>query len=105
MVAKTIAWPLVAVIAVVLAYAVAPRTADLRGFDPAAMARLETAMWRDYYERHYPTLIYHLYEVSRTQFGFSPLTVFALRWPPQGPQKRSSRRGRGRRPMQRRHNS
>lgn len=73
MVAKTIAWPLVAVIAVVLAYAVAPRTADLRGFDPAAMARLETAMWRDYYERHYPSLFYHLYESSRAQFGFSPL--------------------------------
>jgi hypothetical protein len=25
-----------------------PRNADLRAFDPAAMARLETAMWRDY---------------------------------------------------------
>jgi len=36
------------------------------------MARLETAMWRDYYDRHYPTLFYHLYELSRTQFG--------LRW-------------------------
>jgi hypothetical protein len=50
-----------------------PRKADLRSFDPAAMARLETAMWRDYYDKHYPTLVYHLYEVSRTQFGFSPL--------------------------------
>ena len=50
-----------------------PRKPDLRGFDPAGMARLETAMWRDYYEKHYPTLLYHLYEVSRTQFGFSPL--------------------------------
>jgi hypothetical protein len=55
------------------AYACWPRKADLRSFDPAAMARLETAMWRDYYDRHYPTLFYHLYEVSRTQFGFSPL--------------------------------
>ena len=51
-----------------------PRTADLRAFDPAGMARLETAMWRDYYEKHYPRLFYHLYEVSRTQFGFGPLT-------------------------------
>ena len=49
-----------------------PRPADLHGFDPAAMARLETAMWRDYYEKHYPALFYHLYEVSRTQFGFAP---------------------------------
>jgi hypothetical protein len=39
-----------------------PRKADLRAFDPAAMARLETAMWRDYYERHYPRLFYHLHE-------------------------------------------
>jgi hypothetical protein len=50
-----------------------PRKADLRAFDPAGMARLETAMWRDYYEKHYPRLFYHLYEVSRTQFGFAPL--------------------------------
>ena len=37
------------------------------------MARLETAMWRDYYEKRYPALFYHLYDVSRSQFGFSPL--------------------------------
>ena len=55
------------------AYACWPRKADLRSFDPAAMARLETAMWRDYYDRHYPTLFFHLYRVSRTQFGFAPL--------------------------------
>jgi hypothetical protein len=54
-------------------YACWPRKADLRAFDPAGMARLETAMWRDYYEKHYPRLFYHLYEVSRTQFGFAPL--------------------------------
>ena len=54
-------------------YACWPRQADLRGFDPKAMARLETAMWRDYYEKHYPRLFYHLYEMSRTQFGFAPL--------------------------------
>lgn len=54
-------------------YAVWPRKADLRGFDPAGMARLETAMWRDYYDEHYPALFYHLYEVSRTEFGFAPL--------------------------------
>jgi len=73
MVAKMVAWLPVAAIAVAVAYAAAPRSADLRGFDPAGMARLETAMWRDYYERHYPSLFYHLYESSRTQFGFSPL--------------------------------
>ena len=46
--------------ALVAAYACIPRKADLRAFDPAEMARLETAMWRDYYEKHYPALFYHL---------------------------------------------
>jgi hypothetical protein len=55
------------------AYAAWPRHADLRRFEPAGIARLETAMWRDYYEKRYPALFYHLYELSRTQFGFSPL--------------------------------
>jgi hypothetical protein len=70
--------------AVVLAVAAAgiylcwPRKADLRAFDPAEMARLETAMWRDYYEKHYPRLFYHLYELSRTQFAFSPLNSFRI---------------------------
>jgi hypothetical protein len=54
-------------------YAGWPRTADLRAFDPADMARLETAMWRDYYEKRYPLLFWHLYESTRGQFGFSPL--------------------------------
>ena len=54
-------------------YAAWPRHADLRGFEPAEIAELETAMWRDYYERRYPALFYHLYALSRTQFGFSPL--------------------------------
>src|SRR5262245_14894878 len=49
-----------------------PRRADLRAFDPAGMAQLETAMWRDYYEKRCGALFYHLYELSRTQFGFSP---------------------------------
>jgi hypothetical protein len=55
-----------------------PRKADLRAFDPTEMAQLETAMWRDYYEKHYPRLFYHLYELSRTQFGFSPLDSFRI---------------------------
>lgn len=61
-----------AVAALVAAYAVMPRQADLRAFDPAEMARLETAMWRDYYDKRYAALFYHLYASTRTQFGFSP---------------------------------
>jgi hypothetical protein len=50
----------------------------LRTFDPAAMAHLKTAMWRDNYEKRYPALFYHLYQVSRTRFGFSPLDSLRL---------------------------
>jgi len=60
------------------AFACWPRRADLRAFDSAGMAQLETAMWRDYYEKRYPALFYHLYEVSRTQFGFSPSDSFRI---------------------------
>ena len=69
---SAVALTLALAIGVLGLYTCWPRPADLRGFDPAAMARLETAMWRDYYEKHYPALFYHLYEVSRTQFGFAP---------------------------------
>ena len=60
------------------AYASWPRQADLRGFEPAEIARLETAMWRDYYEKRYAALLGHLYELSRTQFGFAPLDSFRI---------------------------
>ena len=60
------------------AYASWPRHADLRGFEPAEIARLETAMWRDYYDKRYVALFGHLYELSRTQFGFSPLDSFRI---------------------------
>jgi hypothetical protein len=59
-------------------YLCLPRKADLRAFDPAEMARLETAMWRDYYEKHYPRLFCHLHGLSRMQFGFSPLDSFRI---------------------------
>jgi hypothetical protein len=59
--------------ALAAAYAAVPRHADLRAFDPAEMARLETAMWRDYYDKRYAALFCHLYQSTRTQFGFSPL--------------------------------
>ena len=62
----------------IAAFACWPRRADLRAFDSAGMARLETAMWRDYYEKRYGALFYHLYELSRTQFGFSPLDSFRV---------------------------
>jgi hypothetical protein len=68
----------IAVVVLVAAYAAWPRKADLRAFDPAEMARLETAMWRDYYAKRYGALFHHLYESTRTQFGFSPLKSLHL---------------------------
>ena len=75
---RTIMLALAALMLVLAAYACWPRKADLRGFDPAEMARLETAMWRDYYDKRYPALFIHLYESSRTQFGFSPLASLRI---------------------------
>ena len=76
---RTVTLTLAFVLALVLgAYASWPRHADLRGFEPAETARLETAMWRDYYEKRYAALLGHLYELSRTQFGFSPLDSFRI---------------------------
>lgn len=71
-------WRSKAAIACVAALAIAlywsiPRKADLRTFDPARMAALETAMWRDYYDKRYAKLFFNLYLSSRDEFGFSPL--------------------------------
>jgi hypothetical protein len=52
--------------------AVFPRHPDLRTFDPAAMARSETLMWRHYYDHRYLSAFADLYDGSRTQSGFSP---------------------------------
>jgi hypothetical protein len=64
---------IVAVAAVAAAYVAIPRRADLTRFNPSAMARLETAMWRHYYEQRYPALLLDLYEAARREQGFSPL--------------------------------
>jgi hypothetical protein len=65
-------------IVVLAAYVCFPRHADLTKFDPNAMARLETSMWRHYYEKRYLPLFGDLYDVSREQYGFSPLDSLQL---------------------------
>ncbi|MEH2517284.1 hypothetical protein V1279_002857 [Bradyrhizobium sp. AZCC 1610] len=75
---RTVILTLALVFGAIGAYVAWPRHADLRGFEPAEIARLETAMWRDYYDKRYPALFYHLYEMSRTQFDFSPLDSFRI---------------------------
>src|ERR1043166_2071314 len=50
-----IKWAMLAVIALIIAYGLfdlyGPRTPRLRQFDADEVARLETAMWRSYYDR------------------------------------------------------
>lgn len=46
-----------------------PRTAHLREFDADEVARLETAMWRSYYEKERLRLFRQLSELLRTQFN------------------------------------
>jgi len=65
------------IVAVVLAAVViwvaydlyAPRTAHLREFNPDEVARLETAMWRSYYEKQRLRLFRQLSELLRTQYN------------------------------------
>jgi hypothetical protein len=45
-----------------------PRTTHLREFDPDEVARLETAMWRSYYEKQRLRLFNQLSELLRTQY-------------------------------------
>ena len=47
----------------------APRTAHLREFDADEVARLETAMWRSYYEKRRLSLFNQLSELLRTQYN------------------------------------
>ncbi len=63
---------LVAVIIVISAWAAVdlfgPRSSSLRQFDANEVARLETAMWRSYYDKHRFRLFRQLAELLRTQY-------------------------------------
>ena len=50
-----------------------PRTIQMREFDPDEVARLETAMWRSYYERRRLSLFNQLSELLRTQYHMPPV--------------------------------
>lgn len=49
----------------------APRTAHLREFDADEVARLETAMWRSYYEKRPVRLYFELGELLRSQYNMT----------------------------------
>ena len=50
-----------------------PRTTQMREFDPDEVARLETAMWRSYYQKERVTLFNQLAELLRTQYHITPI--------------------------------
>ena len=62
---------LVLLIAGVLINLYYPRTSKMREFDPAEVARLETAMWRSYYNKEHVKLFNQLSELLRTQYHMS----------------------------------
>ena len=62
------------------AYALLPRHADLRAFDPDSMGRREAAMWRYYYEKRYAALARELYLSARVDQGFSPFDSARIAW-------------------------
>src|SRR5437660_9637961 len=50
-----------------------PRTTHMREFDPDEVARLETAMWRSYYEKQRVRLFNQATELLRTQYHMTPV--------------------------------
>ena len=50
-----------------------PRKTKLREFDPDEVARLETAMWRSYYEKQRARLFNEATELLRTQYHMTPV--------------------------------
>ena len=76
------AWVLAAVAAGVAGWAAAelarPRPTDIRVFDPDEVARLETAMWRSYYDRRRLPLFGQLVALLQGQFHLQPLRAVAL---------------------------
>ena len=65
-------WVSLALILAVLGWAAfdryGPRSSNLREFDPDEVARLETAMWRSYYDKERLKLFRELAELMRTQY-------------------------------------
>jgi hypothetical protein len=55
-----------------------PRPTDIRVFDPDEVARLETAMWRSYYDRRRLPLFGQLVALLQDQFHLQPLRAVAL---------------------------
>jgi hypothetical protein len=68
-----IALAILAIAAAFAGWAAYPRHPNLAAFDPEALARTDTALWRAYYDKRYFALLGDLYSLSRDRYGFSPL--------------------------------
>jgi hypothetical protein len=66
---KLLAVVIVAIIGWIVYDLYAPRTAQLRNFNADEVARLETAMWRSYYDKQRLRLFNQLAELLRTQYN------------------------------------
>jgi hypothetical protein len=55
-----------------------PRRVDIRDFEPDQVARLETAMWRSYYDRRRLPLFGQLVALLQGQFHLQPLRAVAM---------------------------
>lgn len=66
-------WIVLGILAVVIVYALfdlyGPRAAKMRSFDPNEVARLETAMWKSYYNRSRLKLFREMSQLLRTQYN------------------------------------
>lgn len=66
-------WIAAVIAGIVLAYVAydlyGPRKSSMRNFDPAEVARLDTVMWRSYYDRERLRLFNQLAELLRTQYN------------------------------------
>ena len=70
---RVIALILALVICAVLYDLFWPRTTHMREFDPDEVARLETAMWRSYYEKQRVRLFNQMTELLRSQYHMTPV--------------------------------
>jgi hypothetical protein len=55
-----------------------PRRASLRDFDPVAVARLETSMWRAYYDKREAALFRDMARLLRTQYHLPVLRAHTV---------------------------
>lgn len=64
----------------IIGWAVWPREASLRRFDPKIIAQAETDAWRHYYANDWPALANDLCFGARRSYGFSPWRSTVIGW-------------------------